>query len=124
MLNLIFWLALMVSIPIRGVNPGYATAAISGIVLMLVAGGVVFGLMEGQGRAEKMLRWIARRLRLNEDRTAAGVRHIGMTARRSRRGPRAAAARARVGSGQLDPRRGSTVGVPARIRSPHSISTR
>jgi len=77
-LNLIFWLALMVSIPIRGVNPGYATAAISGIVLMLVAGGVVFGLMEGQGRAEKMLRWAARHLRLNEDRTAAGVRHIGM----------------------------------------------
>ena len=77
-LNLIFWIALMVSIPIRGVNPGYATAAIAGIVLMLIASGIVFGLMEGQGRAERILRWLARHLRLSEDRTAAGVRHIGL----------------------------------------------
>ena len=76
-LNLLFWIALMVSIPIRGVNPGYATAAIAGIVLMLVASGIVFGLMEGQGRAERFLRWAAGRLRFNEDRAAAGVRHIG-----------------------------------------------
>ena len=39
--------------------------------------GIVFGLMEGQGRAERILRWGARRLRLSEDRTAAGVKHIG-----------------------------------------------
>jgi uncharacterized protein (TIRG00374 family) len=77
-LNLIFWIALMVSIPIRGVNPGYATAAIAGIVLMLIASGIVFGLMEGQGRAERILRWVARHLRLSEDRAAAGVRHIGI----------------------------------------------
>ncbi len=76
-LNLLFWIALMVSIPIRGVNPGYATAAVAGIVLMLLASGIVFGLMEGQGRAERILRWVARHLRLSEDRTAAGVRHIG-----------------------------------------------
>ena len=38
-LNLIFWIALMVSIPIRGVNPGYATAAIAGIVLFLAGCG-------------------------------------------------------------------------------------
>jgi uncharacterized protein (TIRG00374 family) len=77
-LNLLFWIALMVSIPIRGVNPGYAVAAIAGVVLMLIASGIVFGLMEGQGRAERVVRWAARHLRLNEDRTAAGVRHIGM----------------------------------------------
>ncbi len=77
-LNLLFWIALMVSIPIRGVNAGYATAAIAGIVLMLVASGIVFGLMEGQGRAERILRWIARHLRLSEDRAAAGVRHVGL----------------------------------------------
>jgi len=77
-LNVIFWIALMVSIPIRGVNPGYATAAVAGIVLMLVASGIVFGLMEGQGRAERILRWIARQLRLSEDRAAAAVRHIGL----------------------------------------------
>jgi putative heme transporter len=77
-LNLIFWIALMISIPIRGVNAGYATAAIAGIVLMLIAGAIIFGLMEGQGRAERVVRWGARLLRMNEDRTAAGLRHIGM----------------------------------------------
>ena len=77
-LNVIFWIALMVSIPIRGVNPGYATAAIAGIVLMLIASGIIFGLMEGQGRAERTLRWVARHLRLSEDRAAAGVRHVGL----------------------------------------------
>ena len=77
-LNLIFWIALMISIPIRGVNPGYATAAVAGIVLMLIAGAIIFGLMEGQGRAERVVRWGARVLRMNEDRTAAGLRHIGM----------------------------------------------
>jgi uncharacterized protein (TIRG00374 family) len=76
-LNLIFWISLMVSIPIRGVNPGYTTAAVAGVVLMLLASGIVFGLMEGQGRAERILRWIARHLRMSEDRAAAGVRHIG-----------------------------------------------
>lgn len=76
-LNLIFWAALIVSIPIRGVNAGYATAAIVGIILMLVAAALVFGLIEGQGRAERILRWIARQLRMNENRAAAGVRHVG-----------------------------------------------
>ena len=44
---------------------------------MLIASGIVFGLMEGQGRAERILRWVARQLRLSEDRAAAGVRHVG-----------------------------------------------
>ncbi len=76
MLNLIFWAALIVSIPIRGVNPGYVTAAIAGIVLMVVAGGLVVGLLEGQRTAERVIRWIARRLRFSEDRAAAGVRQV------------------------------------------------
>ncbi len=75
-LNLIFWLALLISIPIRGVNPGYATGAVAGIILMLVAGAVVFSLTEGRGRAERIIRWIARKLKLSEDRAAAGVRQI------------------------------------------------
>ena len=76
MLNLIFWAALIVSIPIRGVNPGYVTAAIAGIVLMVAAGGLVVGLLEGQRTAERVIRWIARRLRFSEDRAAAGVRQV------------------------------------------------
>ena len=76
MLNLIFWVALMISIPIRGVNPGYTTAAIAGVVLMVIAGSVVFSLAEGRGRAERIVRWVARKLKLSEDRAAAGVRQI------------------------------------------------
>lgn len=76
-LNLLFWLALLVSLPIRGVNAGYATGAIAGILVMGGAAMIVLGLLEGQGRAERLLRWIARHLRLNEDRAAAGVRYIG-----------------------------------------------
>ena len=76
-LNVIFWISLVVSIPIRGVNGGYATAAVSGVILMGFAAMLIFGLLEGQGRAERLLRWIARKLRLNEDRAAAGVRHVG-----------------------------------------------
>lgn len=77
MLNIIFWVALTVSIPLRGVNAGYASAAVAGIILMGLAAFLVVGLLEGADRAERILRWIARKLRLSEDRAAAGVRHIG-----------------------------------------------
>ncbi|MDO8390665.1 MAG: lysylphosphatidylglycerol synthase transmembrane domain-containing protein [Actinomycetota bacterium] len=76
MLNFVFWAALMVSIPIRGVNAGYVSAAIAGIVLMVVAGGLVIGLLEGQRTADRVIRWIARRLRLSEDRASAGVGQV------------------------------------------------
>lgn len=77
MLNVILWIGLIVSIPVRGVNPGYGLAAVAGIVIMGVAAALVFGLMEGQGRAERILRWCARKLHFNEDRAGAAVRHIG-----------------------------------------------
>ena len=75
-LNVLFWLSLVISIPIRGVNAGYATAAIAGVIIMGFVATLVFGLLEGQGRAERIFRWIARKLRLDENRAAAGVRHI------------------------------------------------
>ena len=75
-LNLLFWAGLLVSIPIRGVNPGYATAAVAGIVLMVIAGALVVGLLEGQHTAERVIRWIARRMKLSEDRASAGVRQV------------------------------------------------
>ncbi|MFM2071254.1 MAG: hypothetical protein RLZZ623_1517 [Actinomycetota bacterium] len=76
-LNVIFWTSLVISIPIRGVNGGYATAAIAGVIIMGFAAMLVFGLLEGQGRAERMLRWFARWFRLDENRAAAAVKHIG-----------------------------------------------
>jgi len=77
-LNLIFWLALMISIPIRGVNPGYVTAALVGVVVMLIAVGLVIGLVHGQARAERAIRWIARKLRLNGDKATAVLKQVGM----------------------------------------------
>lgn len=76
-LNFILWGGLIVSIPLRGVNPVYGSAAIAGIILMGLAVAIIFGLIEGQGRSEKILRSIARRLHLNEERAGEAVRHIG-----------------------------------------------
>jgi len=77
MLNVILWLGLIISIPIRGVNKLYGTAAVFGIIIMGGAAALVFGLMEGAGRAERILRWTARRFGLNEDRAGAAVRQVG-----------------------------------------------
>lgn len=76
-LNLIFWLGLIISIPIRGVNKLYAFGALAGVLLMALAAGIVVGLMAGRSRAERMLRWIARKLRLNEETAARVVRQVG-----------------------------------------------
>ena len=86
---------------------------------------LVFGLMEGQGRAERVLRWIARKLAPQRG------------SRRRRRAPgRRSAWRiwppivscsvrvAGVGGGELVARRRLAVGVPARLRRRRSTSTR
>ena len=69
-LNLLLWIALIISIPIRGVNALYGSAALVGVIVMGFAGTIVFGLMNGQGRSEKVVRWIARRARMNPDKAA------------------------------------------------------
>lgn len=76
-LNVIFWTGLIVSIPIRGVNPGYGAAALVGVIIIGVAAGLVFGIMEGQGRAERVVRWVARKLHVDEEKFAAALRQIG-----------------------------------------------
>lgn len=75
-LNLLLWVGLIISIPIRGVNKGYGLAAVAGIIVMLIAGLLVLGLMDGQGRAERALRWIAGKVHLDEDRAGAAVRQV------------------------------------------------
>jgi hypothetical protein len=75
-LNFILWTGLVVSIPLRGVNPAYGTAAVAGIILMILAAGIVFGLIGGQAQSEKIVRRIARRLRMNEERAGEAVNHI------------------------------------------------
>ena len=75
-LNLILWFGLIVSIPLRGVNAVYGAAALIGIVVMGAVAVMILGLMDGQGRAERALRWIARRLRQDEDRIGEVTRHL------------------------------------------------
>jgi uncharacterized protein (TIRG00374 family) len=75
-LNLILWLALLISIPIRGVNPLYGTVAMIGVIVMLLCAALVFGVMDGSGRAERAVRWIARKLRLDDNRAAMVLARI------------------------------------------------
>ena len=63
------------------------------------------------------MRWVARASSgMNEDRTAAGVRHIGMRLEDLASDRRSARSGARLGGGQLDARRRRAVGVPACVR--------
>jgi uncharacterized protein (TIRG00374 family) len=76
-LNLVFWLGLVVSVPRRGVNPYYGGAALMGIIVIGIAAFLVIGIMEGQKRAESVARWAATKLRTDPDRMAAAIRQIG-----------------------------------------------
>jgi len=81
-LNLILWVALLLSIPTRGFNPLYVTVAIIGIVMMGVFALIVVGLMKGQARAERALRAIARRVKwLDEDKAGEVVNRLALRIR-------------------------------------------
>ena len=75
-LNMILLVGLLVSIPIRGVNPFYGTAAVVGVVLIGIAGAIVVGLLKGQQRSERVARTVATKLRLDPDRAIEIVRHV------------------------------------------------
>ena len=61
-LNIIFWFALVVSIPLNGINPGYGFAALAGVFLLLAFFGTVLLITRGQRHADAWLRALARRL--------------------------------------------------------------
>lgn len=77
-LNLLFWTALLVSIPFRGVNALYVTAALAGLAIMLIVAMLVLGLQHGRGRAERFLHWLAGKLRFDSDTAIRGLRTIGL----------------------------------------------
>ena len=76
-LNLILWVGLIASIPGQGVNAAYGSAALVGVILMLVATGLVVGLIDGQGRAERSIKLIATKLRMDPDNAADVLRQLG-----------------------------------------------
>jgi uncharacterized protein (TIRG00374 family) len=61
-LNALLWLALIVSIPVSGFNPIYATAAVVGALLLGLFAGLVFLLTKGKERAAVMVRGLVTRL--------------------------------------------------------------
>ena len=76
-LNVIFWTGLIMSVPFRGVNPAYGLAALAGILIIAFAALLVVGVMDGSGRAERVVRWIARKFRFDDDRFAAVLHQVG-----------------------------------------------
>lgn len=74
-LNLLLWVALLISIPLNGYNPLYAGAALVGVILLAAAGALVYLLMEGRDRAERVLRSIARKLPYVQEETASRFVH-------------------------------------------------
>ncbi len=67
-LNIIFWIALVISIPLNGINPGYGFAALAGVFLLLAFFGTIFLITRGQRRADAWLRAAARHVpALNPD---------------------------------------------------------
>lgn len=76
-LNAIFWLALLVSIPLTGYNPLYGFAAIFGIILFALFAGTVILLTRGQRRALDALHdWAAKIPLVNADKITALVQTI------------------------------------------------
>jgi uncharacterized protein (TIRG00374 family) len=61
-LNLIFWLSLLISIPLRGYNPLYGFAAILGVLLLGLFAAVVLLLTRGERQAAVFVKKVADRL--------------------------------------------------------------
>lgn len=76
-LNLVFWVALLISLFLHGYNPLYGTAAGAGVVLMALFAGVVILLLRGKHWAVDVVRRAADRMPfLRGDALAAAVERI------------------------------------------------
>ena len=61
-LNMIFWCALVVSIPFSGINPAYGFAALAGMFLLTAFFGTILLITRGQRHADNWLRAAAKRI--------------------------------------------------------------
>ncbi len=61
-LNILFWLALVISIPLNGFNPLYGFAALFGTFLLLAFFGTIILLTRGQRHADAWLQFAVRRI--------------------------------------------------------------
>lgn len=74
-LNVLLWIALVVSIPLRGFNPLYGTAAVAGALLVGGFGLLILLLMRGEERAARIIRRVARRAPFLDDDAAPRLVH-------------------------------------------------
>jgi uncharacterized protein (TIRG00374 family) len=72
-LNAIFWLALLISIPLTGYNPLYGFAAIAGVILITLFASTVLLLTRGKRQAIDRVERIARHLPLVKADTVSGL---------------------------------------------------
>ena len=59
-LNLLLWIALVISIPLRGFSPLYGTAAVAGVFVIGSFSVLLLLLMKGEARAARIIRVVAR----------------------------------------------------------------
>ncbi len=74
-LNCIFWLSLLVSIPLHGYNPLYGFAAILGVLLLSIFGGLIVLLTRGEKQAEAVLQRIGTHLPFVKRETVTSLVH-------------------------------------------------
>jgi len=72
-LNGIFWLALVISIPLRGFHLLYAIAAVAGVLLIGAFAGTVLLITRGQTRAMRLVEALARRMPLVNPETVSNL---------------------------------------------------
>ncbi|HWC39218.1 MAG TPA: lysylphosphatidylglycerol synthase transmembrane domain-containing protein [Acidimicrobiales bacterium] len=76
-LNVLLWIALVISIPLRGFNPLYGIAALVGVFLGAAVAALVMLFTRGEDRAADIVRRLASRLPfLDEDVVTAGFRRL------------------------------------------------
>jgi uncharacterized protein (TIRG00374 family) len=75
LLNIVLWVGLLISIPLRGFNPLYVTAAVIGVFLIGVFFGVVLSLVWGRDQSVRVVRAVARRFRVVDEDRAEEVVH-------------------------------------------------
>lgn len=76
-LNLLFLVALLISIPLYGFRPAYVTAAIFGLLLIVFVVSLGFAIVRGEEGAERILQRLTKRLKfVDADRIAAIIRQL------------------------------------------------
>lgn len=76
-LNVLLWLALVISIPVAGTKPGYVAVALASVLLLAFFAGLIYLLTKGEDVAARVVRAATRPIPgLSPDKVEAAVRKI------------------------------------------------